>query len=83
MNENLGKHLGQVEIADLIEESVANAALRRQQVVGDSLVDVTEEEAKNIEGGKLSVLGPIKFPCCPICPPILLGIILWPPVSKF
>ncbi len=33
MNENLGKHLGQVEIADLIEESVANAALRRQLII--------------------------------------------------
>ncbi|MEA5535815.1 hypothetical protein [Crocosphaera sp. XPORK-15E] len=51
MNENLAKHLGQVEIADLIEESVANAAIRRQQVMEDSLIDVSDEEAKNVEGG--------------------------------
>ncbi|GBF80661.1 hypothetical protein [Aphanothece sacrum] len=62
MNENLRNHLGQVEIADLIEASVANAALRRQQVLEDSLIDISDEESKNIEGG-LAFL-----------PPIVLGI---------
>ncbi len=71
MNEHLGKHLGELEIADLIEESVANAAQRRQQFVEDSLVDITEDEAKNIEGG-LSFT-PLVYP-----DPTTLGIIIEP-----
>jgi hypothetical protein len=70
MNENLAKHLGQVEIADLIEASVANAALRRQQVLEDSLIDISDEEAKNIEGGIGIAM-----------PPIVLGIIYPPTVE--
>ncbi len=81
MNKNLGKHLGQVEIADLIEESVANAALRRE----DSLVDVTEEEAKNIEGG-ISIYSVAVDPKTikPICcyPPIMMGMIIEAPTLK-
>ncbi|MDJ0658002.1 MAG: hypothetical protein QNJ42_00770 [Crocosphaera sp.] len=59
MNKNLGQHLGELEIVDLIEESVTNATQRRQQFLDDSLVDITEDEAKNIEGGEFLALPPI------------------------
>ncbi|ACK66693.1 conserved hypothetical protein [Rippkaea orientalis PCC 8801] len=71
----MNKHFGQIEIADLIEESVANAAIRRQQMAENSLVDVTEEEAKNIEGGSLNIR-------IPFIPPIILGLI-FPPTIEF
>lgn len=70
MNENFAKHSGELEITDLIEESVANAAQRRQQLMEESLVDLTEDEARNIEGGlSIAPIGPI------IKPPIVLGLI--------
>ena len=48
MNENFGNYSGELEIANLIEESVANATQRRQQCMEDSLIDLTEEEAKKM-----------------------------------
>ncbi len=72
MNENLGTHLGNIEIADLIEESIANATQRRQQVIKDSLVDIPEEEAKNIQGGESSNFIPSSFPGGPL---IVTGLI--------
>ncbi|MDJ0845906.1 hypothetical protein [Crocosphaera sp.] len=84
MNENLGKHLGELEIADLIEESVANAAQRRQQFAENSLVDITEGEAKNIEGGQkvypLIPCPPQALPYNPNCP-FIIGIILVEPIT--
>ncbi len=74
MNENLGRHLGNIEIADLIEESVANATERRQQFIKDSLVDIPEEEAKNIQGGKITIPFPDPNTCTPeLC---IIGIII-------
>ncbi len=70
MNENFDKHSSELEIADLIGESVVNAAKRRQQVMEESLVDLTEEEARNIEGGASIEV---------IKPPTTLGFIQpWP-----
>ncbi|EAZ92779.1 hypothetical protein [Crocosphaera chwakensis] len=51
MNENFSRHLGEVSITDLVEESVANAAQRKQEFMEHSLEDINEEEAKYIEGG--------------------------------
>ncbi len=69
MNENFGKHSNELEIADLIGESVVNAAKRRQRVMEESLVDLTEEQARNIEGGLTFI--PVK--------PTTLGFIKpWP-----
>jgi hypothetical protein len=83
MNENLRNHLGQIEIADLIEASVANAALRRQQVMEDSLIDVSDEEARNIEGGKgVHPVIPcplLAIPHNPNCP-FIIGIIIQDPI---
>ncbi|MDJ0729012.1 MAG: hypothetical protein QNJ33_03375 [Crocosphaera sp.] len=62
MNKQLGQDFDELEIADLIEESVANAAQRKQQM-DNSLVDISKEEATNIKGGKLSPI------------PIILGFI--------
>nr|AVH79517.1 hypothetical protein [Synechococcus sp. PCC 9341] len=80
MNENLGQNLGELEIADLIEESVANAAQRRQQFMDNSLVDLTEDEAKNIEGGlSHAPIEPIGgFVPFPLKPPIVLGMYPFP-----
>lgn len=77
MNDNFSKCSGELEIANLIEESVANAAQRRQQFTEDSLVDLTEEETVNIEGG-LSLAPHIPITPIPIKPPIILGLI-YPP----
>ncbi len=80
MNNNLDKNLGQIEIADLIVDSVANATQRRQQFIKDSLVDIPEEEAKNIQGGES--LPPLPDPntCTPeFC---IIGIIIPPSKIK-
>ncbi len=69
MNENFGKHSSELEIADLIGESVANASKRRQQVMEESLEDLTEEEARKIEGGAK---------CDLIKPPIITVGIYYP-----
>lgn len=74
MNKNFGKDFGELEIADLIEESVANAAQRRQQFAEDSLIDITEEEARNIEGG-------LKSPILVFPDPTTLGIIIKDPCT--
>ncbi|WP_107668000.1 hypothetical protein [Cyanothece sp. BG0011] len=73
MNKNFGKHLGEVAITDLVQESVVNAAHRRQQCLEDSLVDINEEEAKNVEGGLTSTPLKISFPTT-------LGMIIEEPI---
>lgn len=79
MNENFDKHSSELEIADLIGESVVNAAKRRQQVMEESLVDLTEEEARNIEGGaSIEVLKPTTTGIIDPDPCILGGIIKKP-----
>ena len=84
MNNNLGQHLGELEITDLIGESVANAAQRRQQFTDNSLVDITEGEAKNIEGGQkvypVIPCPPQALPYNPNCP-FIIGIILVDPIT--
>ncbi len=84
MNENFGNYSGELEISNLIEESVTNAAQRRQKFIEDSLVDLTEEEAKNIEGG-LSLLPPPNPTTLGLIDhkPFILGIIIKPPLPKF
>ncbi len=75
MNENFSNYSCELEIADLIEESVANAAQRRQQLMEESLVDLTEDEARNIEGGSsIAPIDPIGG-LVPFKPPIVLGLI--------
>ncbi|MEM8780293.1 MAG: hypothetical protein AAGF26_15770, partial [Cyanobacteria bacterium P01_G01_bin.49] len=51
MKEYSKNHSNQVEITDLIEESITVATHRRQQGVENSLIDASEAEIKNIEGG--------------------------------
>ncbi|MEM8780292.1 MAG: hypothetical protein AAGF26_15765 [Cyanobacteria bacterium P01_G01_bin.49] len=74
----MNKKFDHVEISDLIEESVANAALRRQQIVDDVLIEISEAEAKNIEGGKQ--IYPLK-PYCSFDPhcPFIIGIVIIEP----
>ncbi len=83
MKDDLEKNLGQIEITDLIVDSVANATQRRQQVIVDSLVDIPEEEAKNIQGGESSI--PIPIPFDPN-DPCIVGLCIppeKPPLSLF
>jgi hypothetical protein len=53
------KHLtSQIEITNLIEEAVVNASARRKQVLEqESLSELSEEEQKNITGGRTIMIG--------------------------
>lgn len=53
MNEKLSQHLSQINIGDLIEESVENAVSRRQQNsdLEDDLLEVSNEDTKTLRGG--------------------------------
>ncbi len=70
MDINQREFNNQIEIADLIAESVQNASARRNQVLEakESLLAFSEEEAKGIIGGQVGKLDPIicgMFPCDP------------------
>ncbi|MEA5603409.1 hypothetical protein [Nostoc sp. UHCC 0252] len=54
------KHLtSQIEITNLIEEAVVNASARRNQAsdAEETLLELSEEEEKNIRGGVRIVIG--------------------------
>ncbi|MDJ0842828.1 hypothetical protein [Crocosphaera sp.] len=53
MNEKLSQHLSQIDITDLIEESVENALSRRQQGLDleDDLLEVSNDNARILKGG--------------------------------
>jgi hypothetical protein len=68
MGFNKENHNHQLEINDLIDETVNNAVARRNDAL-DTTENLSDEETKNITGGaSLS----IRFP-------IVLGIIYYPP----
>lgn len=65
------KYNSQIEITDLILESVENAVARRNQALQeDALSGLSDEEAASIAGGQLAVAG-----FKPIFPPIIVGLI--------
>ncbi|WP_017720886.1 hypothetical protein [Kamptonema formosum] len=70
MFEKSRKSRNSLEIANLIDSAVSNAAARRAKVVdsGDPLTALSDEEANAISGGATSI-SPI------VQPPIIMGII--------
>ncbi|AFZ59476.1 hypothetical protein H6G54_07920 [Anabaena cylindrica FACHB-243] len=70
MEINNKHHNNQFEINDLIDEAVNNAVARRQE----TLLDLSDEEAKNVAGGASLSIKPIILGRI-FCPPITIGII--------
>ncbi|MBD2451314.1 hypothetical protein H6G76_30145 [Nostoc sp. FACHB-152] len=69
MNSKQTKYNTQIEITDLISEAVENAVIRRNQSLQeDALLGLSDEEASGVVGGLITFK--------PICPPIIMGIIL-------
>lgn len=65
-----GKSRKSLEIANLIDSAVSNAAARRAKVVdsGEPLAALSDEEANAISGGATSISAIVQ-------PPIIMGII--------
>jgi hypothetical protein len=61
MNPNQRKYHGQIEITDLIAETVSNAAARRNQVLDteEPLSSLSDEQAKSVTGGQILPISPI------------------------
>ncbi|MBH8553537.1 hypothetical protein I8751_14385 [Nostocaceae cyanobacterium CENA357] len=76
MDKNNRKFKDQLEINDLIDESINNALARRNQIIdaNESLSDLSSEEAGNIVGGASTPVA-LKI----ICPPIIVGLIATDP----
>ncbi len=71
-------HNNPIEINDLIDDAVKNAATRRNEALNseEGLLSISEEEAKNIAGGTWCV--PI-IQGAIIKPPLIIGVIVLPP----
>ena len=67
-----------LEINDLIDSAVNNAVARRKE----ALASVSNEEAKNVSGGKAAITTSGKIPPIIICgmiePPSTIGLIALP-----
>ncbi|MGM3308752.1 hypothetical protein ACSQ6I_22710 [Anabaena sp. WFMT] len=76
MEINNKHHNNQFEINDLIDEAVNNAVARRHEALDseEALLDLSDEEAKNVAGGASLSIKPIIFGYI-ICPPITIGLI--------
>ncbi|BAY09975.1 hypothetical protein [Calothrix sp. NIES-2098] len=75
MEKHQRNYKGHLEINSLIDDAVNNAIARRNQGLDseDALLDVSDEEAKNVAGGLASTtIGLIAKP------PIIVGIIAIP-----
>lgn len=59
MDKHQSQIRSQIEITNLIEEAVVNASARRTQVLyaKESLLELSEDDAKGIMGGQRIVLG--------------------------
>jgi hypothetical protein len=78
-----------MEINDLIHDAISNALTRRGLVEEDACIALSDEEAARIAGGltseikatKFSPIEPVSPPTKPIsikpiCPPIIVGLIV-------
>lgn len=75
MNEKQKKYNGQVEITDLMTEAVENAVRRRNQALQeDALLGLSDSEAAGIAGGQIKNIAVAGYK--PICPPIIVGLII-------
>lgn len=72
--------MAQIEINELIAQSVSNAAARRNQAIEaeDTLVSLSDEQATDVKGG---LLKPIITLGLIACPPIVVGLIAYPPTK--
>jgi len=69
--------MAQIQINELIAQSVSNAAARRSQVIEaeETLVSLSDEQATDVKGGlvkPITTIGLIAWP------PIVVGLIAYP-----
>lgn len=75
MDGNQRKYRGQLEINDLISNSVKNAVFRRNEVIDseDALSTLSEDEGGSIVGGITKPIEPIIAGYTGCHPPIIVG----------
>ncbi|GAB4194909.1 MAG: hypothetical protein Fur006_40940 [Coleofasciculaceae cyanobacterium] len=72
--------MAQIQINELIAQSVSNATARRNQAIEaeETLVSLSDEQATDVKGGLLKPVTTIGFI---LCPPIVVGLIAYPPIK--